>query len=90
MFCPSGPGLGDVCIFGLGMRVAPCRVLAHHFLRCRLSAEPTLNTCPVLRRVNGSDLRDEGPELPEPVTDLVRHDSDAVAAQRLACAHIGR
>jgi hypothetical protein len=33
VFCLAGPGLGDLCTFGLRMRFAPCRVLAHHFLR---------------------------------------------------------
>jgi hypothetical protein len=75
------------------MRVAPCRVLAPYFLRCRLTAEPTLNTCPVLQRLNLTGgtfgVSGEEPELPEPVKDLVRyrHDDDAVAAPRLAISN---
>jgi hypothetical protein len=52
VFCLAGPGLGNVCIFGLRMRVAPCRVLAHYSLRRRPSAEPTLTICPILRCLN--------------------------------------
>jgi hypothetical protein len=48
VFCLAGPGLGDVYIFGLRMRVAPCRVLAHYFLRCRLSARADLDYLPGL------------------------------------------
>jgi hypothetical protein len=44
-----------------------------------------LITCPVLRHLNGRNLRVSGeePELPEPVKDLVRYPhGDAVAAFR--------
>ena len=81
------PGLGDVCIFGLRMRVAPCRVLAHNFLRCPAVCEPTLITWPVPRHRNGRNLRVSGeePELPQPVKDLVPYPhSDAATAPRLA------
>jgi hypothetical protein len=69
VFCLASPGLDDVSIFGLRMRIAPCRGLAHCFLRRWLSAEPMLITCPVRRHLNEGIFRVSGdvPDLPEPV-----------------------
>jgi hypothetical protein len=50
VFCLASPHIGVVFVSGLRMRVVPCRVLAHGYLRCWPSAGPARITCPVRPR----------------------------------------